>query len=108
MVKPKVSSARVTAERLQVGRFGKSRLTHANALRKDYVELIADLLASKGEARPTDSARPLGVSHGEKSLDVLARVRAIVLLHDLVHRDARRFEHRHHRSNKFPVSASAS
>jgi DtxR family manganese transport transcriptional regulator len=30
---------------------------------EDYVELIADLLATSGEARPTDMARRLGVSH---------------------------------------------
>ncbi len=30
---------------------------------EDYVELIADLLESEGEARPTDIARRLGVSH---------------------------------------------
>ena len=30
---------------------------------EDYVELIADLLASSGEARPIDIARRLGVSH---------------------------------------------
>jgi DtxR family manganese transport transcriptional regulator len=30
---------------------------------EDYVELIADLLANQGEARPTDVARRLGVSH---------------------------------------------
>jgi len=32
-------------------------------LLEDYVELIADLLATSGEARPTDIARRLGVSH---------------------------------------------
>jgi len=32
-------------------------------LLEDYVELIADLLAGEGEARPTDIARRLGVSH---------------------------------------------
>jgi DtxR family manganese transport transcriptional regulator len=32
-------------------------------LLEDYVELIADLLATGGEARPTDIARRLGVSH---------------------------------------------
>ena len=30
---------------------------------EDYVELIDDLLNSQGEARPTDIARRLGVSH---------------------------------------------
>jgi DtxR family manganese transport transcriptional regulator len=32
-------------------------------LLEDYVELIADLLSGAGEARPTDIARRLGVSH---------------------------------------------
>jgi DtxR family manganese transport transcriptional regulator len=32
-------------------------------LLEDYVELIADLLASAGEARPTDIAHRFGVSH---------------------------------------------
>ena len=33
------------------------------ALLEDYAELIADMLALDGEARPTDIARRLGVSH---------------------------------------------
>jgi CRP-like cAMP-binding protein len=38
-------------------------MAQSTALLEDYVELIADLLASAGEARPTDIARRLGVSH---------------------------------------------
>jgi DtxR family transcriptional regulator, manganese transport regulator len=63
IAKPNASSARVPAEHLQAGRFGKVRLARANALREDYVGLIADLLAAAGEARPTDIARRLGISH---------------------------------------------
>jgi hypothetical protein len=63
MAKPNASSAPLPAERIQAGRFGKARLARANALREDYVELIADLLETEGEARPTDIARRLGVSH---------------------------------------------
>jgi DtxR family manganese transport transcriptional regulator len=63
MAKSKVLSPHVPAERIQADRFGKARLARANALREDYVELIADLLATEGEARPTDIARRLGVSH---------------------------------------------
>jgi DNA-binding MarR family transcriptional regulator len=37
-------------------------VARANVLREDYVELIADLLATAGEARPADVARRLGVS----------------------------------------------
>jgi DtxR family transcriptional regulator, manganese transport regulator len=38
-------------------------LACSNALRDDYVELIADLLATEGEAHLTGIARRLGVSH---------------------------------------------
>ncbi|MGC8477452.1 MAG: manganese-binding transcriptional regulator MntR [Acetobacteraceae bacterium] len=51
------------AEPIQARRFGKARAARATALQQDYVELIADLLAAGGEARPTDIARRLGVSH---------------------------------------------
>lgn len=47
----------------QARRFEKARLAQAGALLEDYVELIDDLLQSGGEARPTDVARRLGVSH---------------------------------------------
>ncbi|HKD30960.1 MAG TPA: manganese-binding transcriptional regulator MntR [Xanthobacteraceae bacterium] len=50
-------------ELTQARRFGKTRSAQSTALLEDYVELIADLLASAGEARPTDIARRLGVSH---------------------------------------------
>ena len=49
--------------RIQARQFGKARSAQSTALLEDYVELIADLLASTGEARPTDIARRLGVSH---------------------------------------------
>ena len=51
------------AEPIQARRFGKARAARASALQQDYVELIADLLATGGEARPIDIARRLGVSH---------------------------------------------
>ena len=51
------------AELTQARRFGKTRSAQSGALFEDYVELIADLLATSGEARPTDIARRLGVSH---------------------------------------------
>ena len=47
----------------QAIRFGKARSAQSGALLEDYVELISDLLALSGEARPTDIARRLGVSH---------------------------------------------
>jgi DtxR family manganese transport transcriptional regulator len=51
------------AELTQARRFGKTRTAQSTALLEDYVELIADLLTQTGEARPTDIARRLGVSH---------------------------------------------
>src|ERR1700684_2533857 len=54
--------AKLPAEGTQARRFGKTRSAQSTALLEDYVELIADLLASTGEARPTDIARRVGVS----------------------------------------------
>ncbi len=50
-------------ELVQARRFDKTRGAQATALMEDYVELIGDLLEREGEARPTDIARRLGVSH---------------------------------------------
>src|SRR5438128_2503703 len=65
------------AERTQARRFGKTRSAQSTALLEDYVELIADLLTTTGEARPTDIARRLGVSHATviKSIARLKRER---------------------------------
>jgi DtxR family transcriptional regulator, manganese transport regulator len=57
------SSPDLPAEGAQARRFGKTRTAQSTALLEDYVELIADLLAKTGEARPIDIARRLGVSH---------------------------------------------
>ena len=51
------------AEPTQARRFGKTRTALSAVVLEDYAELIADLLAADGEARPTDIARRLGVSH---------------------------------------------
>lgn len=55
--------APLPAEPTQARRFGKARTAQSHALLEDYVELISDLLETNGEARPTDIARRLGVSH---------------------------------------------
>jgi DtxR family manganese transport transcriptional regulator len=62
------------AELTQARRFGKARSAQSNALLEDYVELIADLLAGTGEARPTDIARRLGVSH-PTAIKTIARLK---------------------------------
>ena len=60
---PSARRAELPAEPTQARRFGKARTAQSGALHEDYVELISDLLANGGEARPTDIARRLGVSH---------------------------------------------
>ena len=62
------------AEKTQASRFGKTRSAQSTALREDYVELIADLIAIDGEARPTDVARRLGVSHAT-AIKAIARLK---------------------------------
>src|SRR5580692_5524739 len=57
------AATELPAELTQARRFEKTRSAQSGALLEDYVELIADLLATGGEARPTDVARRLGVSH---------------------------------------------
>ena len=61
-------------ETTQASRFGKTRTAPSTALLEDYVELIADLLAVSGEARPTDVARRLGVSHAT-AIKTIARLK---------------------------------
>ncbi len=56
-------TASLPAEPVQARRFGKMRAAQSHALLEDYAELIDDLHASTGTARPTDIARRLGVSH---------------------------------------------
>lgn len=43
--------------------FRRSRRDRATEVAQDYLEAIADLLAAVGEARVTDLARKLGVTH---------------------------------------------
>jgi DtxR family manganese transport transcriptional regulator len=40
-----------------------TRRAHAQERAQDYVEAIADLIAAQGEARATDIAKSLGVTH---------------------------------------------
>ena len=65
---------KLPAEGIQARRFGKTRSAQSSALHEDYVELIADLLESEGEARPTDIARRLGVSHAT-AIKAIARLK---------------------------------
>ena len=62
------------AELTQARRFGQARSARSAAVLEDYVELIADLLNTTGEARPTDIARRLGVSH-PTAINTIARLK---------------------------------
>ncbi len=59
---------------VQAHRFAHARTAQATALLEDYAELIADLLAQEGEARTTDIARRLGVSHAT-AIKALSRLK---------------------------------
>ncbi len=58
-----VMAVEMPEEPTQALRFGKARTARSATLLEDYVELIADLLAVHGEARATDVAKRLGVTH---------------------------------------------
>jgi DtxR family manganese transport transcriptional regulator len=74
-MKRRVAAApELPTEPTQARRFRKTRSAQSAALHEDYVELIADLLASSGEARPTDVARRLGVSHAT-AIKTIARLK---------------------------------
>jgi DtxR family manganese transport transcriptional regulator len=47
----------------QAANFQRVREVHQTEVAEDYVELIADLIDTAGEARAVDIARRLGVSH---------------------------------------------
>lgn len=59
----------------QRGHSARRRQDHAQELAQDYVETIAELIGSTGEARLTDLARRLGVTHvtARKTLQRLER-----------------------------------
>ncbi len=72
---PASEACGLPTEPAQAERFGKARSDRSSALLEDYAELISDLLTSQGEARATDIARRLGVSHATaiKSIQRLKR-----------------------------------
>lgn len=61
-------------EPAQAHRFGKARRARWNTALEDYAELIADLLATGGEARPVDVARRMGVAHAT-AVKAIARLK---------------------------------
>ena len=67
-------AAEMPEEPTQALRFGKARSARSTTLLEDYVELIADLLAAHGEARATEIAKRLGVTH-PTALKSIARLK---------------------------------
>jgi len=59
---PVVRSAKTRSARHKVG-LQRTREENAQETAQDYVEMIAELIAVTGEARVTDLARRLGVTH---------------------------------------------
>jgi DtxR family manganese transport transcriptional regulator len=64
----------------EAARHTSARSARAGALAEDYVEIIADLLEGEGEARPTDIARRLGVSHAT-AIKTIGRLKRDGLAH---------------------------
>ena len=60
------------AAKLRSAAFRRIRADHQSELAEDYVELIADLIDEKGEARGSDVALRLGVANATASTVVLA------------------------------------
>jgi DtxR family manganese transport transcriptional regulator len=64
----------------EAARHASARTARAGALTEDYVEIIADLLEAGGEARLTDIARRLGVTHATAT-KTIARLKRDGLAH---------------------------
>ena len=53
----------LAADPVYADRFMRARSARSSSMLEDYTELIAELIAANGEARTTDIARRLGVTH---------------------------------------------
>jgi len=68
--------ARLPAAELQAASFDRMRTDHRTEVAEDYVELIADLIAAKGEARAVDLADRLGVAPATVNAQIAKLARA--------------------------------
>lgn len=71
---PSGPQACLPGEPAQADRFGRARQARSAILLEDYAELIADLLATGGEARTVDVARRMGVAHAT-AVKTIARLK---------------------------------
>lgn len=60
---PQASTPEPTGPARRAAAFKRMRAAQQTEVAEDYVELIGDLIAERGEARLTDLAEHLGVSH---------------------------------------------
>ncbi len=58
-----VDDSDLAGDPVYADRFSRTRTARSASMLEDYTELIADLIAVNGEARTTDIARRLGVTH---------------------------------------------
>ncbi|MBI0434516.1 manganese-binding transcriptional regulator MntR [Roseomonas sp. KE0001] len=79
------AAADMPAEGDQAARHASARAGRASAVLEDYVELIDDLLSEDGEARPTDLARRLGVSHAT-AIKSISRLKSLGLAYSKPYR----------------------
>ena len=82
---PKPAEAAAAERPDEATRHASARLARASALTEDYVEIIADLLETDGEARPTDIARRLGVTHAT-AIKTIGRLKRDGLAHSKPYR----------------------
>jgi DtxR family manganese transport transcriptional regulator len=68
--------ARLPAAKVQAASFDRMRTDHRTEVAEDYVELIADLIAAKGEARTVDLADRLGVAPATVNSQIAKLARA--------------------------------
>lgn len=85
MAAAEVADEEAQAQAQEAARHASARSARASALLHDYVELIDDLLTTGGEARPTDIARRLGVSHAT-AIKAVARLKREGLAHSKPYR----------------------
>lgn len=77
---PEPGGAAIAPPITEAARHASARSARAGALTEDYVEMIADLLDREGEARPTDIARRLGVTHAT-AIKTIGRLKRDGLAH---------------------------
>jgi DtxR family manganese transport transcriptional regulator len=80
VAKAAAGGAKLVQAAQQAARFGRTRRDHRSEIAEDYVELIADLLDAKGEARAVDLADRLGVT-GATVTSTVARLQRSGLVH---------------------------